>query len=132
MSTVLITGARAPIAIDLAHSFAGAGWTPHLADSIRPWSARWARIAKGRIHRFAPPRFAFQAFAADLAGLVDELQPALIAPMCEDVFFVAEAAAQLGFSDRVFAPTPDVLRTLHSKVEFAGLARRSGRRFSSA
>jgi len=126
LSTVLITGARAPIALDLARSFAGAGWTPHLADSIRPWSARWARIAKGRVHRFAPPRFAFPAFAAGLAALVDQLRPALIVPMCEDVFYVAEAATRLGFSDRLFAPTPDALRTLHSKVEFAGLARRCG------
>jgi NADP-dependent 3-hydroxy acid dehydrogenase YdfG len=33
--TILITGARAPIALDLARSFAAAGWAPHLVDSIR-------------------------------------------------------------------------------------------------
>ena len=126
MTAVLITGVRAPIGLDLARSFAAAGWTPHLADSIRPWSARWAGVAGGRIHRLPPPRFAFAAFAAELARLVAELDPALIVPMCEDVFYVAEAGARLGFGTRVFAPPPGVLRTLHSKVEFAALARRCG------
>jgi hypothetical protein len=126
VTAVLITGVRAPIAIDLARSFESAGWTPHLADSIRPWSARWARVAGGRVHRLAPPRFAFKAFAADLDALVADIQPVLIAPMCEDVFYVAEAAGRLGFADLVFAPPPAVLTALHSKVEFAALARRCG------
>jgi len=126
VTSVLITGVRAPIGLDLARGFAAAGWTPHLADSIRPWSARWAGVAQGRVHRLAPPRFAFEAFAAGLGRLVEELKPALIIPMCEDVFYVAEAGARLGFAELVFAPPPEALRTLHSKVEFAALARRIG------
>ena len=126
MSTVLITGARAPIALDLARSFAAAGFTPHLADSIRPWSARLSRTARGRLHRLAPPRFSFAAFTADLGALVKRLEPVLIVPTCEEVFYVAEAAARLGLSDRVFAPSPTILRLLHSKVEFAELARGCG------
>ena len=126
MTNVLITGVRAPIGLDLARSFAAAGWTPYLVDSIRPWSTRWAGMAQERVRRIAPPRFAFKAFAADLARLVEELQPALIVPMCEDVFYVAEAAVRLGFADKVFAPPPPVLRVLHSKVEFAALAGHCG------
>ena len=126
MTNVLITGARAPIALDLARSFAAAGWQAHLADSVRPWSARLARGARGRLHHFAAPRFAFEAFAADLARLVERLDPVLIVPTCEEVFYVAEAAARLGFADRVFAPPPATLTMLHSKVAFAALARRCG------
>jgi glutathione synthase/RimK-type ligase-like ATP-grasp enzyme len=126
VSTVLITGARAPIALDLARSFTAAGHDAHLADSIRPWSARLSRQARGRLHRFAPPRFAFKRFADDLARLVDQLQPRWVIPTCEEVFYVAEAGAQRGFADRVFAPTPPMLRTLHSKVEFAAFVRAQG------
>lgn len=123
MSTVLITGARAPIALDLARSFNAAGHHAHLADSIRPWSARLARQAKGRLHLLPPPRFAFDRFAADLGRLVDTLDPAWIIPTCEEVFYVAEAGARHGFAGRVFAPSPSLLRTLHSKFEFPAFAR---------
>ncbi|MBO9559390.1 MAG: ATP-dependent carboxylate-amine ligase [Caulobacter sp.] len=126
MKRVLITGARAPIAIDLARSFAAAGWEPHLADSVRPWSARLAPVADGRLHRHAPPRFAFARFRADLKALVTRLDPQVILPICEEVFYVAEAAARDGFADRVLAPPPEMLRRLHSKVEFAALAREAG------
>src|SRR5262249_35821794 len=65
-------------------------------------------------------------FADDLAHLVDTLRPRLIVPTCEEVFFVAEAAARDGYGDRVFAPAPNMLRTLHSKVNFARFAREAG------
>lgn len=126
MSTVLITGARAPIALDLARSFEAAGHHAHLADSIRPWSARLARHAKGRLHHLSAPRFAFEPFADDLKRLVDDLDPQWIIPTCEEVFYVAEAGARHGFAERVFAPSPAMLRTLHSKFEFAAFARANG------
>lgn len=122
MRRVLITGARAPIALDIARSFARAGWEPHLADSVRPWLARASRVAHRRLHRLAPPRFAFARFRQDLLHLVEALDPAMIAPTCEEVFYVAEAARRDGYADRVFAPGPDLLRRLHSKAEFATLA----------
>jgi hypothetical protein len=53
--------------------------------------------------------------------LVRRLDPKLIVPMCEEVFYVAEAAKQHGFADRVFAPSPEALKRLHSKVDFAAL-----------
>ncbi len=123
---VLITGARAPIALDLARSFAAAGLEPHLADSIQPWSARLQRIARGRLHRLAPPRFDFAGFARDLAALIDWLDPVLIVPTCEEVFYVAAAAEKLGLAARVLAPPLATLRQLHSKVDFVALARRCG------
>ncbi len=126
MSAILITGARAPIALDLARSFAAAGHEPYLADSIHPWTARLSRQARRRFHKLAPPRFAFPQFAEDLARLVDQLKPRWIVPICEEVFYVAQAGALHGFADRVLAPPPSILRTLHSKVDFADFARTNG------
>lgn len=126
MSTILITGARAPVALDLARSFDAAGHETHLADSIRPWTARLSGRAPERLHRLAPPRFAFPQFADDLARLVDDLKPQWVIPTCEEVFYVAQAGAGRGFAHRVFAPSPAMLRTLHSKVEFAAFARARG------
>ncbi len=126
MSAILITGARAPIALDVARSFLAAGHTPHLADSISSWTVRLSPRLRRSMHRLAPPRFAFQDFALGLASLVARLDPRLIVPTCEEVFYVAEAAARFGFADRVFAPPPDTLRMLHSKVAFAAFARGLG------
>lgn len=81
---------------------------------------------QGRIHRLAPPRFAFPQFAEDLAKLVSELDPRWIIPTCEEVFYVSEAGARLGVANRVYAPPPATLRKLHSKFEFATFARNVG------
>jgi len=50
----------------------------------------------------------------------------LLVPTCEEVFWLAAAAARDGWSDRLFAPSHEVLRSLHSKVDFPGLAQAAG------
>ncbi len=124
--TVLITGARAPVAVDLARCFLAAGWRPHLADSVSPWTARLSSVGRGHVHRLPPPRHRFTDFAAALRDLVDRLDPQLVIPTCEEVFYLAEAGRRHGFADRVFAPPLDLLRRLHSKILFNQLLRDLG------
>lgn len=120
-----MTGARAPVAVDLARSFRAAGYETHLADSVTPWAARCVR-PRIPIHRLASPRHAFISFRRDLQKLVGQFDPECIIPTCEEVFWVSEAAARDGYSDRVFAPPLTLLRRLHSKCDFVELARSSG------
>jgi hypothetical protein len=125
VTRVLITGARAPIALDLARSFEAAGCEPHLADSVTPLSV----LASGRgarFHRLAAPRRDFAAFAAEVERLVERLDPRLIVPTSEEVFYLAEAARLGGFAERLFAPPMTLLRRLHSKAEFPGLVAEAG------
>lgn len=119
--TVIVTGARAPVALDIARSFRALGWTVHLADSVPATAARWSRPAFS-VHRLPPPRTAFAAFRAALARLVEATGATLVVPTCEEVFYIAAAAPPA----RVFAPPPDVLRRLHSKALFADVARGAG------
>ena len=126
MKTVLITGARAPIALDLAHSFQAAGFEPHLADCIQPWAARLSRFGRFQLHRFAPPRHQFAQFTADVDALISRIAPVMIIPTCEEVFYLAAAVANLGVSALLFAPPLDLLQSLHSKFEFAALAQSCG------
>ncbi len=123
---VLITGARAPVAIDLARAFAAGGYDLYLADSVTPWAARWSRAGRRRIVRLPPARHAFDAYAAALADWVARHDPALIVPTCEEIFYVAAAAARHGFAKRLFAPPLEVLRRLHSKLLFPALLRSIG------
>ena len=114
---VLITGARAPAALDLARSFAAVGWEVHLADSCVCLMARWSGVAEA-VHRYASPKLQSEIFRSDLQSLVQRFEFHLIVPVCEEVFYLAEAAASLGFTDRFFAPSPQILNDLHSKRHF--------------
>ncbi len=123
MRRVLITGARAPVALDLGRAFRAAGCKVDLADSVQPYAASLSR-SRFRVHRLPPPRFAFDACRARLRVLMARFD--LLVPTCEEVFWLAAAAARDGWSDRLFAPSHEVLRSLHSKVDFPGLAQAAG------
>ena len=117
---VLITGARAVAALDMARSLRAAGFEPHLADCSPAWLARTSRTA-GPVYRHTSPVERPAAFARDIRGLIARLDPVCIIPTCEEVFHLAALAEADGFADRLFAPSPDRLATLHAKDRFAAL-----------
>ena len=112
---VLITGARAPAALDLARSFATAGFETHMADCVPGRMAQWSR-AVTRLHRYPAPRADASGFTVAVSALVTRLKPVLIVPACEEVFHLAAVKAIEGL---LFAPPPEALRRLHSKMMFA-------------
>ena len=120
--TVIVTGARAPVALEVARSFRALGWRVHLADSVPATAAAWARPAFP-LHRLPPPRPAFAAFRRALHRLIDATGATLVVPTCEEVFYLA--AAMPG-DPRLFAPPLDTLRALHSKAWFAATVLATG------
>lgn len=116
--TILITGARAPAALEWARAFRTHGIAPHLADSQRARLARWSN-APVRVHRHAPPRQDVAGFRRDMLALVAQLDPVAIIPTCEEVYHLAMLADQGQLGDRLFAPPLAVLRQLHDKHGFA-------------
>ncbi|CAN5345955.1 hypothetical protein BH10PSE1_BH10PSE1_20970 [soil metagenome] len=117
---VLITGSRAPAALDMARSFTAAGYEVHLADSRPGLMAQWSGLAS-RVHRYAPPTLQPETFRRGVVTLLQDIQPTMIVPICEEVFHLAQAAKALGFADRLFAPPTAVLDELHSKFRFVEL-----------
>ena len=117
---VLITGARAVAALDMARSLRAAGYEPHLADCSPARLSRWSRSA-GPVHRHASPVEQPADFAHDIHALIARLDPVRILPACEEVFHLAALAEAEGFADRLFAPPPERLATLHAKDRFAAL-----------
>ncbi|PTA66821.1 hypothetical protein [Deinococcus arcticus] len=122
---VLITGARAPVALDLARALRAVGAEVALADSVTPFAAHLLR-PRVPVHRLPPPRRAFAAFRAALLRLLSTEAFDLVVPTCEEVFWLAEAARRDGWADRLLAPDPATLRALHSKALFPELARAAG------
>ncbi|MBS0295154.1 MAG: ATP-dependent carboxylate-amine ligase [Proteobacteria bacterium] len=115
---VLITGARAPAALDLARSFANAGRETHLADSTPCLMAHASRTPHA-VHAYAPPAADPVQFKRDLERLIAGIQPSLIVPACEEVFHLAALARTWpDLRRRLFAPEFDTLAILHSKRRF--------------
>lgn len=116
---VLITGVRAPVGVDLARSFKAAGYSVELADSSPAFAANMARL--GPVLRLPPARFEFADFARELSEYCERNPGALIVPTCEEVFFVSAASERHGFANQVLTSDLEVLRRLHSKIEFPAL-----------
>lgn len=117
---VLITGARAAAALDLARDFAVAGWQVHLADSRKVRMTGWSRLAAHH-HLYPPPRQQGEAFRARIVDLVKQHDIALVVPTCEEVFYLAVPALRQHLDQRLFAPDLETLRSLHDKLAFARL-----------
>lgn len=120
---VLITGARAPAALDLARSLSAACFEAHMADCVPARIARRSKMPHA-IHRHASPVHQPAHFSHDLRGLIDTLAPVAVIPACEEVFHLSALAEAQGWSDRLIAPPPDALAELHHKGRFAALCRR--------
>jgi hypothetical protein len=121
---IVIFGARAPVALDLARSFYAAGCTPCLADSVSTYAANWSNTAGIERLKLPPARYAFDDYCEAIATLANKSR--LLIPTCEEVFYVAAAAEKCGALQKVFAPSLNVLRQLHSKITFPALVRDLG------
>lgn len=115
---VLITGARAAAALDVARDFAAAGWEPHLADCVSVRMARWSKTP-ARIHHYPSPRKNGDAFRKAILDMVETFDFELIVPTCEEVFHLAAPILQAQLKHRLFASNLATLRRLHDKLAFA-------------
>lgn len=114
MPSVLILGARAPVAADHARRFAAQGWTVHVADSIPCRIAGWSRAVRSTV-ALSPPRFDPAGFVAGLSDAIRRHRIDLVVPTCEEVFYLSRYRSALPASCRILADDFDKLRTLHSK-----------------
>ncbi|TGQ51721.1 hypothetical protein EN836_22550 [Mesorhizobium sp. M1C.F.Ca.ET.193.01.1.1] len=118
--TVLITGARAPVALHLARLLDGAGRRVILADTpARPIAA--ASKACARYYRLPPPRFEPEAYADAVEAMVRAEGIELVIPTCEEVFYLALTWRGRKVPARLFAPDIDLLAQVHNKHAFIGL-----------
>lgn len=118
--TILITGARAPVALDMARDFTQAGHKVFLADCNSAYIAKWSNTAQ-KVLAYAPPIYQPKKFRCDIKGLIDRLQPKFIIPTCEEVFHLAHPDLESRLKDKLFTPPLTVLNQLHNKETFNNL-----------
>ncbi|MEN0064689.1 MAG: ATP-grasp domain-containing protein [Myxococcota bacterium] len=120
---MLVTGARAPVALDWLRRLKAGGHAVWLADSV--W---WCGTAGSRHHqgylRVPPARQAPRAFLDALAQACVTHAIDWILPTCEEVFWVAQGADDL--PARVFVDRIEGLENLHHKGRFAELTHALG------
>lgn len=115
--SVLILGARAPVALDHARRFAHQGWRVFVADSIPCRISGTSRVVQAAL-RIASPRHAPTRFVADLQDIVSTHAIDLIVPTCEEVFFVSRYRDRLAAHVRVLSDDFGKLREVHGKRQF--------------
>lgn len=122
METILLTGARAPVALELARAFHSKGHRVILADSMRMPLARWSNAA-AKYYRIPSPRFQQTAFVASLQQIIKTEHVTHLIPTCEEIFYIA-ASREL-FSCKTWCAGMDCMNSLHHKMEFTHYAAES-------
>jgi hypothetical protein len=120
--TVLLTGGRAPVTLELARLFAAAGHRVVVAESLALPLTRTSR-AVARHYRVVAPRISPRAFVFSLRDIVRRECVDLVVPTCEEVFHLAQAADELRPHTQVFVTDFAALRILHSKQTFIDAVR---------
>jgi hypothetical protein len=122
--TVLITGARAPVALHLARLLATAGHTVMLGDTLNAPLGRNTRMAT--YVRLPAPRTDPNGYAKALNDLAAREGVTLIIPTCEEVFHLTLAVRAGRLVVPVLAPKIGLLAEVHNKFTFIRLCERLG------
>lgn len=116
MSVVMITGARAPIALEMARSFAAAGHSVILADSLHYTIGRWSN-AVTKYYHLPSPRFQQEEFIAKLKFIIAHEGVKHLIPTCEEAFYIS--FHQEKFNCKVWTSSENLMHNLHHKYLFS-------------
>jgi len=122
---VLLTGGRAPVALDLARLFRAAGHTVFMAESREPNLSQSCRAIE-RHFRVPMPNRDVEAYGRALGAIAREQAIDLLIPTCEEIFHVSRARAHLPASCRLPVEPIETLRPIHNKWTFNQEAERLG------
>jgi predicted ATP-grasp superfamily ATP-dependent carboligase len=123
--TILLTLGRLPKGLDLARSFAQAGWRVVVADPF-PRHVLGASRAVSRAFQVTAPAQDAARFREDLLDIVAAQDVSLIAPVSEEILHVAPLRERLPSFVQVFAMPQADLLAVHDKARFAAFARELG------
>jgi len=125
MRSVLILGARSPVALDHARRFSAQGWRVVVGDSVSCRITRWSRAVHAA-EVLPSARYDLRGYAAALVRVITAHRIDLVLPTCEEVFYLARCRSALPREVRVLVDTFDTLAELHSKWRFLQAARGCG------
>ena len=122
---VLVTGARAPAALEIIRRLGRAGHDVLAADCVCAPLGRFSRHVR-RYFRVPAPRVDPVGFVEALRHAVTRERVDLLLPTCEEIYHLGWHRDRLTEVCEVFCPGFDVLASLHHKGRFACLAHELG------
>lgn len=114
---ILITGARAPVALELVRALGTAGHCVYAADSFTPNLAGSSRYAAAAL-QLPAPRYDPESFRAALRTAVARYHIDLIIPTCEEIFYVAMDHPALSAQTQLLSEPIERLVDWHHKGRF--------------
>lgn len=117
LKKILITGTRAPCALEIARHFHFSGHEVISAESLRYPLCRSSRCVKQSIF-VPPPRQDQQGYIKALAQIIKNHKIDLLIPTCEEIYTIAKFQDQLKCLCDVFCDDFDKLIRLHDKWRF--------------
>lgn len=115
MQKILITGARAPIALELARSFANHGDVVIMADSLRLTIGRWSNSVH-KYYLLPSPRYHINDFIIAIQTIIEKEQITHFIPTCEEAIYVAFHKDK--FDCKVWTSAKQSIIDLHHKYRF--------------
>ena len=118
LKKILITGARAPVALHFARLLSATGHRVVLADSQRFPIARATKFKCSYI-QLPNPTDDFYNYASAVEDLVKRENITYVLPTCEEIFYLAAIRDYLSVDLPLWAPSFSKLAAVHNKYSFA-------------
>jgi hypothetical protein len=124
VATLIVTGARAPVALEWLRILSRQNHQVTVADTHKGL-AGYSKLSKNTLI-VASPRFDFDRFKEQVLDYLKAVPVDRIVPTCEEIFYWALALRGSPFQKLLWAPDFDLLLKLHSKKDFLKLVRQAG------
>ena len=121
--TVRLTLGRLPKGLDVARSFAKAGWRVIVADPMKR-HVLGASNSVAKSYQVTAPTVSAPAYEQDLLDVIAREKVDLVVPVSEEILHVSALHERCGA--KIFAMPQGALLCVHDKAEFATLARSIG------
>jgi len=114
---ILLTGARATIALELARQFKSQGHRVYASDCNSLHICRFSNSVE-KSFKTPSPRYQPDEFIRSLVNIVQEYQIDMLIPTCEEIMFISGHLDRFPKSCRVFSAPFEMIHELHSKWLF--------------
>ena len=118
---ILVTGARAPAALEIIRQLAHSGYVVYAADCLHFPLGRFSRFTT-KYCQHPSPRHNPKEYIVSLLAFVQSNQIDLIVPTCEEVFYLSADKDILEQHCRVFCADFAIMSQLHNKFIFQDIA----------
>lgn len=123
--TVLLTLGRLPKALDVARSFAMAGWRVIIAEPFRRHLAG-ASNSVAKSYQVTPPSISKRHYLEELAEIVTRENVELVVPVSEETMHVTFLRDLVPPGVRIYTMPPETLLPAYDKHGFIRLAQEAG------